>query len=92
MNSGRPGGMGNLNRSFDAKEIVNKPEIVDEIEGDYLIITDTSLKSASFNNLNKAINILSKKGWKCVNITSALMPGGFTGVRADCYVLMERLS
>ena len=62
-----------------ASDIIKDPEIIDKIEGRYQIIKDISP-----TNLNQAINIMARKGWKCVNIT-----GGFSTIPNIC-ALMEK--
>jgi len=73
---------------LEAIQIVDNPQI--EVEGRYLIIGDTTILKQTFQNLNKAINIMAERGWKCINLTSVMLAGGFTGVRISCYALMER--
>lgn len=65
-----------------AKEIIKHPEILDEIEGRYLIVLDVSI-SGRLDNLEEAINIMAEKGWRCVGFT-----GGGQGGQQQA--LMER--
>lgn len=62
-----------------AKEIIEDPGLIDQISGNYQILRD----SAVFNSLNKAINIMGAKSWRCVS---------FTIEKRNGYALMERKS
>ena len=52
----------------EAKKIVKNPEIVDNYEGKYLLVWDSSLVGGEYKNFEKAINILADKGWKLIQI------------------------
>ena len=73
-----------------APEIVGNPKIIDKISGAYQILYDQSLGHFKFDNLNKAICIMARKGWKCITITSFNMAKGF-GAANYMYALMERV-
>ena len=72
-----------------AKDVVNKPEILDKIKDTYEIIND-STNTGTLNNLNKALNIMAKKGWKCVGISTVAQPGSLTGYKIEAYAVMEK--
>lgn len=44
----------------------------------------------SGDNLNKAINIMHEKGWRCVNVSYSRLQSGFAGSKTDCLALMEK--
>lgn len=69
-----------------ASKIVGNPSLVDSIGDKYAIIYDTAI-GYKFDNLNKAINILAQKGWRCVSI--AFLPQ--EKVSSAMYTLLERL-
>jgi len=73
-----------------APDIIKNPQIIDKIENKYQIIYDQSIAHAKFDNLNHAINVMAQKGWKCVNITTMNIAGGFKGVATFLYALMEK--
>jgi len=55
---------------MEAKKIVQNPDIVDNHEGKYLLVWDSSLAGGEYKNLEKAINILVEKGWKLIQLES----------------------
>jgi hypothetical protein len=74
--------------------LVDNPEKIDEIQGKYLILHDIGFgPTMTFNNMNKAINLMAEKGWRCINIS--VVSGGSRGLvpypTYDMYALMERL-
>jgi len=76
-------------KMLDAKDIVKKPEVIDEIKGNYEIISD-STQTGTLNNMNQAINLMSQKGWRCVGMPIAAQAGSLTGYRIVAFALMER--
>lgn len=54
-------------RMIDAIDLVNNPNI--KIEGKYRTIRDTSFRGYA-NNLEKAMNIMAKRGWRLVSVYS----------------------
>jgi hypothetical protein len=67
--------------TINARDIVRNPDIISLIPGKYVIISDRS----DFGNLTKAINIMAKANWKCINM-STMSAGIYMG-----YILMERI-
>jgi hypothetical protein len=80
--------MAGEDKSYMAKEIVDKPDLLENYKGQYVIIMDQSLTYPKFDKLNLAICILAKKGWKAVNITVAPSAVGMAATMA--YILMEK--
>jgi len=70
--------------------ILKTPEIIDEIKDKYQIICDWSMVKGKFDGLNKAINIMARKGWRCLSITSFGMSGGLLGTDSHMFALMEK--
>ena len=71
-----------------ANEIVGKPELLDRYTGLYLIVVDQALVSAGrFDNLNRAVNIAARKGWRPVLMSNVLRPGGIEAIYM--YVMLE---
>lgn len=68
--------------SILAKDIVNDPDLIDLIPGKYVIVWDNG-----FNNLNKSLNMMAEKGWRC---HSFAISGA--GIGAAGYILMERMN
>ena len=58
---------------------------IDKIEGKYVILWDQALVTFKHDHVNRAINFMAEKGWRCINIA-------VTEVRGSCYgyALMER--
>ena len=71
--------------------ILKTPEIIDEIKDKYQIICDWSMVKGKFDGLNKAINVMARKGWRCLSITSFGMSGGLLGTDSHMFALMERI-
>jgi hypothetical protein len=69
------------NGTINARDIVKNPDIISLIPGKYVIISDRS----DFGNLTRAINIMAKANWKCINM-STMSAGIYMG-----YILMERI-
>ena len=75
-----------------ATKIVSDPNIVEEIKTKYQIICDQALVGLKFDNLNKAINVMAEKGWRCIGITSFNAAGQAIFSQAFyIYALMEKL-
>ena len=71
---------------IQAEKIVENPGIIDEYPERYWIIWDASLglkRGVELKNLQKAINILARNGWRCINISAI---GQINGA----YALMEK--
>jgi hypothetical protein len=67
-------------RMIDAIDLVNNPNM--KIEGKYRTIRDTSFRGYA-NNLEKAMNIMAKRGWKLVSVYS---------VEAAYYAVFEKIA
>ena len=52
-----------------ASDILDEPEIIDDIEGKYQIIHDESNTGFKFDNLNNAVCLMAEKGWRCLSIS-----------------------
>lgn len=79
-----------LDNSAVAKDFVSRPEKIDEIHGSYLIVFDSANMNPNFDNLNKVINLMARKGWRCINI--CVLETGVSGIKGDImYALMERM-
>jgi hypothetical protein len=74
-----------------AHNIVSNPLLLDSLNDRYVVIFDQTLAEMKFDNLNKAINIMAEKGWKCVNITSFNASGQLLSTAFYMYALMEKL-
>jgi hypothetical protein len=74
-----------------ASQIISNPAIIEEIQSRYLIIYDQTLVGVRFDNLNRAINVMAEKGWRCVSITSFNAAGQMLSQAFYMYALMERL-
>jgi hypothetical protein len=72
-----------------AFRLLKGEEKIDEIEGKYVIIYDQSMASSTHDNLNKAINLMADKGWRCVDICVVFNAKG--GGAQYMYALMERI-
>ena len=72
-------------------DVVSNPSIIDNLDDKYVIIYDQALVGMKFDNLNRAINIVAKKGWKCINITSFNAAGKYISTAVYMYALMEKL-
>ena len=75
------------NSMINAEKIIENPEIIDGYPDRYWIIWDGSMgltRVVDIRYLQKAINQFTRKGWRCVHITS-LSQDAFV-----CYALMER--
>ncbi|GAH33172.1 unnamed protein product, partial [marine sediment metagenome] len=45
----------------------------------------------TLNDLNEALNIMAKKGWKCIGISTVAQPGSLlTGYTTLAHALMEK--
>jgi hypothetical protein len=64
-----------------ANEIVRSPDKIKELVGIYCLLCDRTVSGGKFDNLIKAINLMSGE-WECVNIAST------AGV--SLYALMKR--
>lgn len=51
-----------------ATDIVNDPDIIDELTNQYVLIRDSSIMG-SYKNLIAAINILGDYGWETVSLS-----------------------
>jgi len=70
---------------IDAKSLVENPESAAEMSGRYRTIYDSRrLSLGSFGNLEKAMNIMAKYGWKPI---AAFNIGGLL----CAYVIMEKV-
>ena len=76
-----------VNRMIDVKHLLgNQYEFnIQKSSEKYVILFDSTTIRA-LNNMVKAINLMSKNGWRCINITSSGGGGGIT-----MYALMEKL-
>ena len=77
------GGGAGSGDSLMASNIVKKPEEIDRILDPYVLLWDSSV-TPGMNNMNKAINLMAKKGWKCISI--CIEPVGGTTM----YALMQK--
>jgi hypothetical protein len=76
-----------------AIQVIQNPNV--EIQGNFVMLVDNStIQIPMFDTMTKAIDILSKKGWKVVSMTtyhdpasSILAPNGVS----YCHVLMQRI-
>ena len=82
---------GRLTGMILASQIISNPTIIGEIQSKYLIIYDQSLVVMTFDHLNRAINVMAEKGWRCVSITSFNAAGRPLSTMSYMYALMERL-
>ena len=81
-----------ITETLRATTIVFNPSIVEEIKNRYQIICDQALFGVKFNNLNKAINIMAEKGWRCIGITSFNAAGqAIFPQQLYIYALMEKI-
>ena len=69
-----------------ASDILDEPEIIDDIEGKYQIIHDESNTGFKFDKLNEAVCVMAEKGWRCLSINA--YEAGFIRVM---HALMEKL-
>jgi len=69
-------------KSIWADDIVRSPEKVEEIKSKYCVLCDRTVTGGKFDNMNRAINIMAEKGWRCISMTT-------TGT--SLYVLMEKI-
>jgi hypothetical protein len=74
-----------------AAKVLDNPTVVDNIDGMYVIIYDTATVSMKYDKLNRVINIMAEKGWRCVNITATNSPVVWPSTIALMYALMEKL-
>jgi hypothetical protein len=75
-----------------ASKILSDSSILDDLKDKYLVIYDQALAGLKFDNLNRAINVMAKEGWKCINITSYNAAGQAIFSQAIyMYALMEKL-
>jgi|GEM_PF-6894469 len=75
-----------------ASKILSDSSILTGLKDKYLVIYDQALTGLKFDNLNRAINVMAKDGWKCINITSYNSAGQAIFSQAIyMYALMEKL-
>jgi len=72
-----------------AHQIVSDPSIIDNLPK-YQIIYDQTLVSTASENMNRAINIMAEKGWRCINFVVVSAPARAFGTESYMYALMER--
>ena len=79
------------NECILATKILQNPDLIKDISEKYVILFDQSMGvSPKFNNLNKAINLMAEKGWRCVNVSALQSTAGMTA--AMMYALTEKIS
>lgn len=76
-----------LGETLIASHIVHNPECVDEIEGRYQLIYDSSINGLKFDNLDEAVCIMGERGWHPVCMTAGERASRLTVI----HVLMEKL-
>ena len=75
-----------------ASNILSDSSPLAEIKDKYLVIYDQALTGLKFDNLNRAINVMAEKGWRCVSGTSFNAAGqAIFGQAIYMYALMEKL-
>src|SRR5208283_6137686 len=62
-------------RMMLASAILSDSTFLTNFKDRYLIIYDQALTGLKFDNLNKAINVMAEKGWRCSSITSFNIAG-----------------
>ena len=74
-----------------ASDIISNPDQLDELSGRYVLVADQTvkMKNVKFNDVQRAMNMMAERGWRCVNISSVFAPVN-SGVLCF-YALMERL-
>ena len=73
-----------------ARSIITRPSILDDYPGDFLVVYDQAVTYPRFDNLNRAICLAGKRGWKALSISNLNMPV-LTGTQSMMYVLLERV-
>jgi len=78
---------------ISASAILSDSSIFKDVKDRYLVIYDPASKGLKFNNLNKAINVMAEKGWKCVSITNYNTTGEAGSAQGiHMYALMEKIN
>lgn len=77
---------------IQASKILDDFSILVGLKDKYLVIYDQALTGLKFDNLNKAINVMAKKGWKCINITAYNISGQIFSQAIYMFALMEKLA
>jgi hypothetical protein len=74
-----------------ATEVLANPSLVDKLIDKYVILFDQALVGLKFHNLNRAINVMAEKGWRCTSITSFNAAGQLFSQAFYMYALMEKI-
>jgi hypothetical protein len=75
-----------------AASIVKDPTTLDNVQGRYQTICDQTLgvKSLSMDNFDRAIKIMSERGWRPISITATTINTGML-IAIYLYALLERV-
>lgn len=68
--------------------IKNSPSFKD-YSGKYLILYDQALAKIKFDNMNRAVNVAAKQGWKPIEMSTMFDSDGFAA--RYMFVMMERV-
>jgi hypothetical protein len=75
-----------------ASNILANPSLIDALSQKYVVVFDQALAGLKFDNLNRAINVMAEKGWRCVSLTSFNAAGQIFSSAFYMYALMENHS